>query len=81
MIFSAIRWLCACKTAQAVTVSTLIPSSTRDMIRFFIKTPPKLLFTDSLDGILLVYTVFARKIWLYLSLSIVQATVAYSNES
>ena len=81
MIFSTIRWLCACKTAQTVTVSTLIPSSTRDMIRFFIKTPPKLLFTDSLDGVLLVYTVFARKIWLYLSLSIVQATVAYSNES
>ena len=38
MIFSAIRWLCACKTAQAVTVSTLIPSSTRDMIRSMMYT-------------------------------------------
>ena len=72
---------CACKLAQRLVSTAASRQHTAVMYRFFIKTPPKLWNIQSLDGCFAVYTFFARKTCSYLSLSIVQATVAYSNES
>ena len=61
MIFSAMRWLCACKAAQAVTVSTLMPNNTREMIRFFIKNTVHSVVAYRMDGFWKFYTVLAIK--------------------